>query len=188
MPSSNEDKQLKNIQGIPYTIRTSARTRRILITIEPDGAVVVSKPMRVSIEKIERLLQEKIEWIKETVNKQKSRPQKLLAHYSVKDFKHYKEQARKLAVNRLTHFNAFYKHPIGKVYIRNQKSRWGSCSGKGNLNFNYKIVLLPPDLADYIIVHELCHLKQMNHSQNFWALVEQQIPDYKQRQKQIRSY
>ena len=90
MQSSNENKQLKNIQGIPYRIRTTARTRRVLITVEPNGEVVVSKPARISVEKIERLLQEKIEWIKETVTKQKSRPQKLLAHYSVKDFKKYK--------------------------------------------------------------------------------------------------
>jgi predicted metal-dependent hydrolase len=160
----------------------------VRITIEPGGAVVVSKPARMSMTMIERLLKDKMEWIKQTVTHQAARPQKLLAHYSTKDFKLYKEQARTLAANRLVHFNSFYKHPIGKVYIRNQKSRWGSCSAKGNLNFNYKIALLPPELADYIIVHELCHIQQMNHSPRFWALVEQQILNYKDCRKQIRSY
>jgi hypothetical protein len=178
----------KEINGIPYTIRATTRTRRVLITVEPGGEVIVSKPMRVSIEKIEKLVREKIDWIQEMVTKQKARPQKLLAHYSVKDFKANKEKARKFAKERITHFNQCYKHNVRKVYIRNQKSRWGSCSGKGNLNFNYKIVLLPPKLADYIIVHELCHLKEMNHSSRFWALVAQTIPDYKARQKEIRLY
>lgn len=173
---------------IRYTVRTTSRTRRVLITVEPGGEVIVSKPKRISLEKIEQFIRQKSAWIKETVAKQKARPQKLLATYSAKDFKQHKETARRFALERLTYFNLHYNHTINHVYIRNQKSRWGSCSGKGNLNFNYKIVLLPPHLADYIIVHELCHLKQMNHSRAFWALVAETIPDYKECQKAIRAY
>ncbi len=91
----------------------------------------------------------------------------------------YKEAARALAKNRLAYYNAVYGFTINRVAIKNSKSRWGSCSKKGNLNFNYKIALLPADMADYVIVHELCHLGQFNHSPNFWALVATTIPNYK---------
>ena len=103
--------------------------------------------------------------------------------------KHYllhKEQARSLVASRLAHFNQHYKFNLKKVFIKNQKSRWGSCSSKGNLNFNYKIALLPPHLADYIIVHELCHLGQFNHSQKFWALVAETMPDWRKMRLMLR--
>lgn len=95
-----------------------------------------------------------------------------------KKYLEYKEKAREIATSRLEYFNQHYKLTYGKVSIRNQKSRWGSCSSKGNLNFNYKIALLPPHLADYVIVHELCHRGQFNHSQKFWDLVGETLPNY----------
>ena len=95
-----------------------------------------------------------------------------------KKYLEYKETARSIVVSRLEHFNQHYNFKFGKISIRNQKSRWGSCSSKGNLNFNYKIALLPPYLADYVIVHELCHIGQFNHSQKFWDLVGETLPDY----------
>lgn len=94
-----------------------------------------------------------------------------------KDYQKYKEAARELVKERLAHFNQFYGFKVGRVAIRNQKTRWGSCSKNGNLNFNYKIARLPPKLADYIIVHELCHLGEFNHSKRFWALVAKTVPD-----------
>lgn len=89
----------------------------------------------------------------------------------------HKEAARVVVQNRLAHFNQHYKLAWGSVAIRNQKSRWGSCSKPGNLNFNYRIVFLPPHLQNYIIVHELCHLQEFNHSQKFWRLVGEIIPN-----------
>ncbi|KND47663.1 MAG: putative metal-dependent hydrolase [Parcubacteria bacterium C7867-006] len=96
-----------------------------------------------------------------------------------KKYLEHKESARILATQRLEYFNQHYNLKFGKISIRNQKSRWGSCSSKGNLNFNYKIALLPSHLSDYVIVHELCHIGQFNHSQNFWDLVGETLPDYK---------
>lgn len=101
-------------------------------------------------------------------------------------YKQHKERARTLVHERLAHFNLHYKFKINKIFIKNQKTRWGSCSSKGNLNFNYKIVLLPPHLSDYIIVHELCHLGQFNHSKAFWSLVEQTVPDWKKRRAELK--
>jgi predicted metal-dependent hydrolase len=97
-----------------------------------------------------------------------------------------KEAARALVHARLLHFNTLYKHQLKKIFIKNHKSRWGSCSQKGNLNFNYKIVFLPPEVADYVIVHELCHLKEFNHSQAFWAEVSKALPHYVAFRKELR--
>lgn len=100
-------------------------------------------------------------------------------------YKKHKEAARELIHRKLTEKNAYYSLPFGRVAIRNQRTRWGSCSKKGNLNFHYRIILLPEHLADYLVVHELCHLAEFNHSKKFWALVAQTIPDWRTRRKAL---
>ena len=105
---------------------------------------------------------------------------------SKKQYETHKESDRALIIERLMHFNSFYKLVYRRVFIKNSPSRWGSCSKAGNLNFNYRVVLLPNHLADYIIVHELCHIDQFNHSKKFWDLVGQTIPDYEKRRLELR--
>ena len=105
---------------------------------------------------------------------------------SVAHFNMHKEYARACIMRRLVHWHTIYGYTYGRVAIRNQSSRWGSCSRKGNLNFNYRIAFLSPELMDYVIVHELCHLKEFNHSQNFWDLVGQEIPEYKKIRNSLR--
>lgn len=102
-------------------------------------------------------------------------------------YEKYKEEARMRVHARLAHFNGHYNLPLRKVFIKSLKSRWGSCSERGNLNFNYLLVFLPPPLQDYLIVHELCHLQEFNHSPRFWALVEETIPDYRARRLALRA-
>lgn len=97
-----------------------------------------------------------------------------------------KEQARAFVHDRLQVLNQHYCFDYKRVSIRNQKTRWGSCSKRGNLNFNYRIARLPVHLADYIIVHELCHLKEFNHSHAFWSLVARAIADYRDRRRELR--
>ncbi|MEN9647463.1 MAG: hypothetical protein RLY57_267 [Candidatus Parcubacteria bacterium] len=99
----------------------------------------------------------------------------------------YGEAARVLVHERLEYFNQFYHFTYHDVRIKSSVTRWGSCSSKGNLNFNYRIALIPPELADYIIVHELCHLGEFNHSKKFWDLVAQQIPNYQELRQQLRN-
>lgn len=98
----------------------------------------------------------------------------------------YKEATRALVHRRLAELNVHYGFVYHRVAIKNMTSRWGSCSEKKNLNFNYRIVFLPAHLQDYIIVHELCHLKVFNHSQTFWDLVAEQVPNYKACRRELR--
>ncbi len=102
-------------------------------------------------------------------------------------YKRYREQARELVHARLEHFNAFYGFTYGRVSIRNQKTRWGSCSSKGNLNFSYRIIFLEPAAQDYLIIHELCHLKEFNHSKAFWDLIAQQCPEWQKWHRELRN-
>ena len=98
-----------------------------------------------------------------------------------------KEAARALVLARLEYWNQFYGYSYNRVAIRNQKTCWGSCTAKKNLNFSYKLMFLPPHLMDYIIVHELCHLAELNHGKKFWSLVLQTIPEYKKYIKELRT-
>ncbi len=102
------------------------------------------------------------------------------------DYQAHKEQTRQLVKQRLAYFNRIYGFTFQRIAIKNSATRWGSCSKAGNLNFHYKVGLLPPELADYVIVHELCHLQELNHSKQFWTLVRKTIPHYQQCRQQLR--
>ena len=178
------------IDGVdmPYTIRSNSKSKKISIRVQEGGKISVTKPSRVSVRYIQGLVENKKDWIIDQVKRMANRPKKILSHYSASDFEKYRDDAYNLVDARIAHFNKFYKFDIERVTIRNQSTRWGSCSRRKNLNFNYKIVLLPSELSDYIVVHELCHLSQMNHGKKFWDLVALQIPDYKDRVNKLKKY
>ena len=98
------------------------------------------------------------------------------------------EMALRRIRERLEHYAPRVGRSPGRVTIREQKSRWGSCSGKGNLNFNWKLIMAPPQVLDYVVIHELCHLYEFNHSPRFWALVERQMPDYEVWKKWLKTH
>ena len=164
---------------IKYEIRRSSRARSVRITILGRDEVIVTAPARVSAELIERFVRSKSDWIESKLARLRLLPDHMFLQSSKKDYEQFKKAAHVIAEQRLAHFNASYGFDFKKISIRNQKTRWGSCSKTGTVCFNYKIALLPPHLADYIIVHELCHIGEMNHSKKFWALVARTIPDYR---------
>jgi len=117
-----------------------------------------------------------------TRRRRAARPSTVTKHYLA-----HKEVAREQVLARLAHFNAHYGYEWKRVAIRNQRTCWGSCTSLKNLNFNYKLLFLPPHLADYIIVHELCHLRELNHGQAFWDLVRQTLPEFEAHRRELRT-
>lgn len=169
---------------VKYILKNNRRGHHVRLTIGCDGTLTATKPWWTDENAVEKFIAQKAEWIISKIEYFK----RFDSRFFARDRKSYlagKEAARKLVEARLAHFNRFYGFRFGRISIRKQKSRWGSCSKKGNLNFNYKIALLPGHLADYIIVHELCHLKEFNHSRKFWSLVSRAIPEDKKAKREL---
>lgn len=171
---------------VNYTLKLSKRAKRLRLAIYCDGAVVLTAPHSASQNFINQFVAKNTEWILKKLEGFKPFKERTFIGNSRGDFARYKDQALVLAQNRVEFFNKFYNFKFNKINIRNPKTRWGSCSKKGNLNFNYKIALLPARAADYIIVHELCHLGEFNHSRNFWSLIAKTVPDYLEIRKKLR--
>lgn len=169
-----------------YTVRHSARARHIRISIHPGGKVVVTVPKNVSMALVEKFLQDKRAWIEAKVKVMEKYPKITKVSFSKKEIQNLKQKTRIFVEEKLPQFNKHYQYSWRTISIRGQKTRWGSCSKKGNLSFNYKIALLPENIADYIVVHELCHLGEFNHSSKFWDLVSRTIPDFKERRRQLK--
>ncbi len=170
-----------------YTIKKSRRAKYLRISVYPNKSVVVTTPISIPTENADEYVAKNIKWIQDKLTILNKRGLVERIPSSKRDYKKYKAGALSLAAQKLNFFNEIYGYKFNTVSIRNQKTRWGSCSRKGSLSFNYKIVLIPNDLTDYIIVHELCHLKELNHSKNFWGLVTKAIPNYKELRKRIKN-
>ncbi|MES2223922.1 MAG: M48 family metallopeptidase [Patescibacteria group bacterium] len=172
---------------IPVTIKVRKGSRGVRISIRADDAsVVVTHSRFVTQGFIMKFLESKKDWIEEKVAKLQTINPILRTKHSKSEIKKHSIDALALVKSRLEYFNKYHNLEYKKIFIKNQKTKWGSCSSTKNLNFNYKIILLPPHLQDYLVVHELCHLKEFNHSKAFWDLVGEKIPDYKVLSKKLR--
>ena len=169
-----------------YTIKISARARHMRINVHAGGVVVVTIPRSGSIVHAEAWIREKTTWIENKVRLMAGCVKIKKVKKSKKEIIELKQKTRVFVEERLEHFNALYGYGWHRIAVRAQKTRWGSCSRQGNLNFNYKIILLPQRLADYVVVHELCHLGEFNHSKDFWNLVARTMPDYVGLRKELK--
>ena len=156
------------------------------LSVQAGGAVILTAPQRIDVSTIENFLAKHTEWIARA--SEKMRHVRSLPVSGRRDYLTHKEAARKLVHERLMYWNQFYKFPHGRIAIKNAKRLWGSCSRKGNLNFSYTLMFLPRELADYVIVHELCHLQEHNHSRAFWKLVEKTQPSCIQLRRELKRY
>ncbi len=162
-------------------IRSNRRT--IAIQVNPDLTVTVRAPRRATQREIDRILREKQPWIQKHMEQMKEKR----AQYDAMEMdgltdaecRQLKQKAQAYIPERVEYFANIMGVDYGRITIRKQKTRWGSCSGKGNLNFNCLLMLAPPEVIDYVVIHELCHRKEMNHSRAFWREVEKVMPDYK---------
>lgn len=169
-----------------YELRRRARMRSIRIAVHRDGQVTVSAAKSIPLSTIETLIVKKAAWIKQQQDKMLRRPQLVPVANQV-DYKKYKQEALKIAIERVAHFSTLYNLVPQAISIRNSRTRWGSCSRKGRISFSYRLLFLPKELQDYLIVHELCHLKEFNHSPRFWNLIRKTIPHYHSLRKQLRA-
>ncbi len=176
-----------NGEEVPYILKLHDRTRHIRITIYRNGKISVSAPLRASKDFIEKSLAEKKDWILLKREYYHSLPPLISTVEIKKEYEQHKEHALHFVKKKIQEINATYNFTYNKVHIKNQKTVWGSCSRHGNLNFNYKIALIRDELADYIVTHELCHLKEFNHGEKFWGLVAQTIPQHKELRKELKT-
>ncbi len=169
---------------ISYTVKKSKKARNIRLSVYKDNEIRVTVPYRYNIDNIDQLLLNKSDWILKSI----SENSKNFIIEEAAEFSVLKNEYLKYITGRVIYLNSFYNFNYQKITLRKSKTRWGSCSINGNLNFNYKIYYLPQKFSDYIIIHELCHLKEFNHSSNFWALVKGRIPEYKEIKKELKRY
>lgn len=173
---------------ISYTLKKSKRAKRMRLAVYCDGSVVVTSPFGIQQSIIEKFISDKKQWVYCKIQFFKSVDNKAIRTFSYKDYLENKNNAFVLVNERVKFYNKTYGFLFNKIFIKNQKTRWGSCSKNKNLNINYKIVFLPQKHQNYIIVHEICHLKEFNHSQKFWTLVEKTLPNYLEIKKELRGH
>lgn len=163
---------------VQYSIRLSSRAQRMRVAVYADGDIVVTSPVNTSNEKLRMFVESKKHWISNKLDQKRNPAIMELAEGSDKHFEEHKAIAQEIVSNKLDRWSDKLALPYEDFAIKKHKSRWGSCSSKNRLSFNYKIIFLPSDLQDYVIVHELCHTVRKDHSKFFWALVSKSLPDY----------
>ena len=166
-------------------IRSSRKT--VCIEITKQAEVLVRAPYRMPMAEIQKFVESKNDWIMSHIKKMEDRREEKPS-VSQKEIERLANEAMSVLPKKVAHYAKIIGVNYGRITIRNQKTRWGSCSSLGNLNFNCMLMKLPEEIQDYVVVHELCHRKEMNHSPRFWAEVEKVMPDYKVRRKWLKEH
>ena len=178
----NNDKNKNKAFGLEYRLIRSQR-RTLGMEIGKSG-LIVRAPLKASDADIRAFIEKHLAWIEKHMREYRRREQERAAQgestekLSESDIRELAARARELIPERVRCFAPLIGVKFGRITIRNQRSKWGSCSSNGNLNFNCLLMLTPPEVIDSVVVHELCHLKEMNHSPRFYAEVKRVFPDY----------
>ena len=174
-----------------YEIIYSSR-KTIAIQVTRDGRVLVRSPRQCSRSYIDNFVSNNENWVLKhlarvkELEEQKKSAASSHPPLSSKDRSRYIEIARDIFTRKTEYYARIIGVSYGRISIREQKTRWGSCSSKGNLNFNWRLILAPEEVLDYVVVHELAHRREMNHSKAFYAIVESVLPDYRKARKWLR--
>ncbi|MBQ9608865.1 MAG: M48 family metallopeptidase [Lachnospiraceae bacterium] len=170
------------------TIIKKSKRKTIQIEINENLDIIVRAPNRMSRSAIQRFINEHSDWIDkhmELMSKKLSEGENV-RKLSLIEFNELVNSARIVIPARVRYYAELIGVDYGRVTVRNQKTRWGSCSTKGNLNFNVALMRAPIEVLDYVVVHELCHRIEMNHSGRFWSEVERVMPDYRVHRKWLK--
>ena len=162
-----------------YTIIRSDR-KTLALQIR-NGELIVRAPRKAKQAEIDAMIEQHRAWIEKHLQKAAQRKQtaESAGKLTAEDLQELAEQAMKVIPERVRYYAKLIGVSYGRITIRNQKTKWGSCTAQGNLNFNCLLMLTPPEVLDSVVVHELCHRKEMNHSDRFYAEVLRVFPDYK---------
>jgi predicted metal-dependent hydrolase len=171
----------------PVLLVRSKRARRLNISVKPFTGARVAIPYGLSFERAEKIAMSKAGWIKRQLDKIKAieKRQATISH-DVPEID--RTLAREKLTRRLNELASLYGFAYNRVFIRNQKTRWGSCSAKNNINLNMNLLRLPPELIDYVILHELVHTREKNHSKVFWAELNKLVGDAGKLKSRLREY
>lgn len=171
-------------------VRSARKT--ISVQVTEKGEIIVRAPKDCGMTAIEQFLYQKQLWILQKqqeaayMQEQLDRQREEQPEWNEEDYRKARELARQVFNQKVKLFAGLMKVDYGRITIRDQKTRWGSCSAGGNLNFNWRLILAPEEVLDYVVVHELAHRREMNHSIRFWALVEEVLPDYRKQRAWLR--
>ena len=174
-----------NTQSGPEIRVIRCRRKSVGIRVTDDGEVIVRAPLRMADRELRQILEGKKAWIEKTLAKVRAR--EAAPKFTREEIESLAQQALKEIPPRVRERARQIGVTYGRITIRNQRTRWGSCSSKGNLNFNCLLMRCPEDVLDYVIVHELCHRKELNHSPRFWAEVERVLPAYRASRKWLKN-
>lgn len=161
-------------------------SRRTIGAYIKDGGLIVRAPHGLNIKIIERFLEEHKRWIEKHLL-ESSKKQEKEAALSEAEIKKIKNEARKYLTEKTEHYSKIMGLKYGRITITSAKTRFGSCSSKGNISYSYRLMLYPESAREYVVVHELAHLAEMNHSKRFYSIVEKILPDYKKRKELLKS-
>lgn len=169
-------------------IRSNRRT--VSLEIALSGEVLVRAPKHMSEAEIQRFVEEKSSWLAKHLQKREADMNSLQAEgrFTEEEIEKMSKLAKQVIPEKVAYFARVMGVTYGRIVIRNQKTRWGSCSREGNLNFNCLLMMTPPEVLDYVVVHELSHRLEMNHSSRFWAQVERVLPDYREPRKWLKEH
>ena len=167
-------------------IRSKRKT--ISIQIRSSDEIIIRAPLRMPMRDIQSFIDRNKGWIDINLKKFEKREEDLksISPLTEMEIQELIENAKRVIKQRVDYYAPIVGVDYGRITIRNQKTRWGSCSSKGNLNFNVALMRMPLEVLDYVVVHELCHRIEMNHSPRFWKEVERIIPDYKKHEKYLK--
>ncbi len=163
--------------------------KTIAIYVRPDGRIEVRAPKQASEAAILGFVKEKEDWIRSTREKLLLRTERReVVTLTAEEERYWRKQAGIYLAERCAYYAPLLGVTYGPIRINGAKTRWGSCSSTGSINFTWKLMFVPEELIDYVVVHELAHRKEMNHSERFWKTVEGILPDYRQRRAALREY
>jgi predicted metal-dependent hydrolase len=164
----------------------SKRAKHLSITVRHDSSVKVAIPKGVTLKTARKFFESKIEWVNRHLKKIQNQNEKVRPPLELSNGE--KRKAKKYLIERLNYLSNKYGFTYNRVFIRNQRTRWGSCSSRDNISLNMKLVRLPQELQDYVILHELVHIKHKNHSHKFWYAMDKLVGDSRQLRRQMRQY